>query len=447
MQVTFSRAVSPAFKAIVIGAIVIALLVPLSMLEGLVQEREVLREAAYVRVAEGWGGALKVGGPVLVVPTESQSEPAESPRVDREDLYLLPTSLDIAIDTAQEPEPRYVGLYEVPVFTANIRITGAFDLANVRRELEARHADRRILWHQARLRLPTSDLRGLRELSNARFGTDDLTISPGTHGPFAGLESAIASDGLREDAMRQFEFVLRMGGSRELAVLPVGSTTRATVRSDWPHPAFRGAYLPAERVVTPSGFEARWQILELNRTYGGVLSSRTIDEAKIGDALICVGFHQPVDIYQRGERAIKYALLFIALTFMTVFAWEHVTGMSLHPLQYLLVGFALSIFYLLLIALSEHLAFVYAYWIAATALVLLIGVYLAGALRSPRRGWIAAAALLGTYAISYFLIISESYALLMGSIVLFTALGILMTTTRHVDWYAITRDRGPEHGA
>jgi inner membrane protein len=148
-----------------------------------------------------------------------------------------------------------------------------------------------------------------------------------------------------------------------------------------------------------------------------------------------VGLFQPVDIYQRGERAVKYAVLFIALTFLTFFAWEQVTRNRLHPLQYLLVGLALSMFYLLLIALSEHLAFAAAYVIAATALVLLIGLYIAGALRSSRRGLVAGGAMSMVYGLLYMLVLSEDYSLLLGAIILFVALAAVMLATRRIDWY------------
>ena len=144
-----------------------------------------------------------------------------------------------------------------------------------------------------------------------------------------------------------------------------------------------------------------------------------------------------MDIYQRGERAIKYALLFIALTFLTFFAWEQLTGTRLHPLQYLLVGLALSTFYLLLIALSEHIAFAAAYSAAATSLVLLIGAYIAGALRSRRRGMLVAGAMAFVYGILYALVLSEDYALLLGAITLFVTLAAVMLVTRKLDWYAL----------
>jgi inner membrane protein len=160
-----------------------------------------------------------------------------------------------------------------------------------------------------------------------------------------------------------------------------------------------------------------------------------VDSNELLASAFGVGLYQAVDVYQRSERAMKYALLFIALTFMTFFAWEHMAKTRLHPLQYLLVGLALSIFYLLLIALSEHIAFAAAYWSAAAALIVLVGLYLAGAMRNRLHGGVAAALITSVYGVLYALVLSESYSLLIGAIVLFAALGTVMLVTRHVDWY------------
>jgi inner membrane protein len=176
-------------------------------------------------------------------------------------------------------------------------------------------------------------------------------------------------------------------------------------------------------------------VLELNRSYPSLWSDGEVNEEAMLESVIGVGLYQAVDVYQRGERAVKYALLFIALTFLTFFAWEQVSRARMHPLQYLLVGLALSTFYLLLIALSEHLQFLLAYLIAATALVSLIAIYIAGALSSAKRGAVAGSAMTIVYGLLYALVLSEDYALLLGAIILFAALAAVMLATRRIDWY------------
>ena len=440
MSATFGASRSATFKAIVIAFIVLVLLVPLMMLQGLVRERASLRQEAYDKVANGWGGALTVGGPVIVIPTEYRAIENSVTKIYHHDVYLLPKVLDVAIESLQEPEPRYVGIYAVPVFVAEVAVSGSFDLSTQVPALASRYADRTILWQQATIRLPVSQLRSLRQLTRSRLGGEDLTFAPGGQGVYAGIEAPLSiTDAAR--GTRDFAFALKIAGSRELSVLPLGSVTSVKMHSDWPHPSFQGAFLPAERTVTPQGFDASWQVLELNRPYGSIMSE--FDQGAVAGSALGVGLYQAIDVYQRGERAIKYALVFIALTFMTIFAWEHVARMRMHPLQYLLVGLALSIFYLLLIALSEHLAFVHAYWSAAAALVALIGVYLAGALKRRQRGAVAASALGGVYGVLYALVISESYSLLMGAIVLFAALAAVMIVTRNFDWYGNTEPSSP----
>jgi inner membrane protein len=422
-------------KAVIIGVIVLILLVPLTMLRGLVNERAGLREQAYSRVAEGWGGGSVVGGPMLVVPTERFVLDNNVRKIVRMDIHLLPAQLDINVDMKLEPEPRYVGIYAVPVYQSALKLTGRFDAQALDPFLN--REDVTYLWNQARIRLPLSQSRSLREVSTAKFGTTALKLGPAGAGVYPGVEAAIDMTSLLEARSAEFEFDLTIAGSREISLLPVGSTTSVVVKSDWPHPSFQGAFLPVERTLGKAGFEARWQVLELNRTYGQAWMDGEVTDAMLKDSAIDVGLYQAVDAYQRAERAIKYGLLFIALTFLTFFAWEQLSGLRLHPLQYLLVGLALSMFYVLLIALSEHVRFLIAYAIAAIALVALMGVYVSGALRSVRRGAAVGTAMSVVYGLLYTLILSEDYALLLGAITLFTALAAVMVATRKIDWYRL----------
>jgi len=438
MQVNLGSSMSTTLKISLIGAIVLILLVPLLMLGGLMQERVQLREQAYEKVAGGWGGKVTVGGPMLVIPTQYQVVENSVAKNHREAVYVLPLQLDVSVAAKQEREPRYVGIYQVPVFIADFKLTASFDLGAQLPQIAARYPDRTILWQQATLRVPVAQLRSLRQLSGARFNDEQLSFSPiSGQTQYTGLETPVSLENGNAQGVRNFALQLKLAGSRELSVMPLGSTTQVRIQSDWPHPSFQGAFLPTQRSIGPQGFDANWQVLELNRNYGQVFAEAELEPGALLDSSMGVALHQTIDVYQRGERAIKYAVLFIALTFLTFFAWEHMSRLCLHPLQYLLVGLALSIFYLLLIALSEHVSFLLAYWSAAAALVALIGIYLAGALRARWRGAIAATAMALIYGILYALVLSEDYALLMGAIVLFAILGAVMIVTRHVDWYSL----------
>jgi inner membrane protein len=435
MGISFNAG-SATLKMLMIGGIVLLLLIPLMMLRGVVSERSALRERAYARVAEGWGGGVTLGGPMLIVPTERVVSENGQTRIERCDLHLLPATLDVNTDLKLEPEPRYVGIYAVPVYLAEVRLTGRFDFAALQ-PLLARPGVT-YLWDQSRVRFTLSEVRSLREVKTASVASQELRLGPAGPGAYHGVEAPIDVRELMKAGSTPFDFDVLVAGSRELSVIPLGSATTAALKSAWPHPSFQGAFLPASRSISADGFEGRWQVLELNRAYRQAWMEGEVNEAMLTESAFGVGLFQAVDVYQRGERAIKYAVLFIALTFVTFLAWEHIARVRIHPLQYLLVGLALSTFYLLLIALSEHVAFALAYFIAAFALVMLIGVYVAGALNGRARGVAAGAAMGVVYGLLYVLVLSEDYALLLGSIVLFSALAAVMLATRRLDWYAIT---------
>jgi inner membrane protein len=422
-------------KAMLIGVIVLLLLIPLAMLRSVVTERAGLREQAYQRVAEGWGGELTVGGPMLVVPTERKVVVDDKERLVISDVYLLPTRLDVDMDVKLDGEPRYVGIYAVPVYLSNLRLQGEFDFETMHRLVT--QADVTVLWSQSHLLIPLTAVRSLREIKRANFAGQQVKLGPTAPGPYRGIEAPVDLSDLHQTPGATFDFGTVIAGSRAVSILPMGSVTTAKLTSEWPHPSFQGPFLPVERSIGDQGFQARWQVLELNRSYGQLWQEGEVSADTLAQSGFGVSLFQPVDIYQRAERAVKYAVLFIALTFLTFFAWEQVTRNRLHPLQYLLVGLALSMFYLLLIALSEHIAFAIAYVVAATALVLLIGLYLAGALHSAQRGVIAGAAMSLVYGLLYMLVLSEEYSLLLGSIILFLALAAVMLATRRVDWYQL----------
>lgn len=422
-------------KAVLIGVIVVLLLVPLAMLSSVVSERAGLREQAYQKVAEGWGGELSVGGPMLIVPTEHTVIVDDKERIVRSDVYLLPARLSADVDVKLEPQPRYVGIYAVPVYLSTVRLQGEFDFASLQGLVSQSGVT--YLWSQSRLRLPLDTVRSLREIKHANFAGRQVKLGPARPGLYRGIEAHVDLTELHQGPGATFDFGTVIAGSRAVSMLPLGSITTVQVSSDWPHPSFQGSFLPVERTIDDRGFQARWQVLELNRSYGQLWQEGEVSEQALAQSAFGVSLFQPVDIYQRGERAVKYAVLFIALTFLTFFAWEQVTRNPLHPLQYLLVGLALSMFYLLLIALSEHIAFATAYVIAATALVLLIGFYLAGALHSVQRGIVAGGAMTLVYGLLYMLVLSEDYSLLLGSIILFVALAAVMLATRHIDWYQL----------
>ena len=250
-----------------------------------------------------------------------------------------------------------------------------------------------------------------------------------------GLHADIGNLNTRE--ARQYDVTISMdlAGMRSLAFAPIGKTTVVQLRAAWPHPNFGGRFLPQSKLLDEHGFSARWEISHLASKNSDLLQ-RGLKDAKSLEAFD-VSFIEPVNIYQQAERAVKYGILFVALTFAAFFLFETLKDLRIHPLQYGLVGLALAVFFLLLVSLSEHIIFLYAYLAASVSCVMLIGYYLAHVLGGWRRGAAFAAKLAVLYAVLYGLLLSEDNALMLGSTLLFVALAAIMVLTRRIDWYQI----------
>ena len=232
-----------------------------------------------------------------------------------------------------------------------------------------------------------------------------------------------------------------LAGSDSLHFLPVASNTAVTARVAWPHRDFDGAFFPTSHDLSAQGYSANWHVLELNRAIPHQWRGTSVTHAALLDTAFGVRLFQPSNVYTQNYRAVRYGILFVAITFACFFAWEHlVRGLRLHPMQYLLVGLALATFYLLLLALSEHLGFGASYGVAAAALVALITAYLAGATTNRNAAVAIGAALAASYGILYVILLSEDYALLFGSLLMFVILAVLMLATRRLEWSKIGQE-------
>jgi len=431
------RVLTPlAGKVLAIGVVVLLLMLPVANVKDLVSERAGMRAAAIERVADGWGAGQAVGPPILEIPVDWVLQEGDRVIRTRQMFHSLP--VQGAVDATLQPEVRNVGIYTVPVYLAGIKITGHF-APQALKDLATERAGRTVQWSQARLLLPLSDVHGIREFRTARWDGTALGLEPGTYDNLSAVTAPIALDSLRQGRDASFAFELELAGSESLRILPLAQTTTARLKSSWPHPNFSsGTFLPVRRSVDSSGFDANWQVLELNRGFAQSWIDQQVPAARLHNASFGVDLYQPVDTYQRNDRAIKYAVLFIAITLMSIFLWEHVAGIRLHAMQYLLVGLALSVFYLLLLALSEHIVFGLAYLVAATALVALLGIYMAGVLQRRSAGLVAAMTLAIVYSLLYLLVLSEQYALLLGAVFVFAVLATIMIVTRQFDWHAVS---------
>jgi inner membrane protein len=421
-------------KALAIGGLTLVLLMPLAQLRDLIGERSTMRHIATTKVAEGWGGMQSVGAPILTLPFEIEVE-SRGRTIRRVAPYRILAAM-AQIRGELETSERHVGIYTVPVYQTRLHLTAAFAPASLTLPTNE-GATPNARWSEATLFVPISDLRGVREIVAARWGEQTLNLQPAAYDGLAGVSAPVDLTALRNGQTRELVLEIELAGTRSLRALPLAAVTTVELRSAWPHPSFDGAFLPASYTVTADGFDARWQVLELNRGFAQSWTDQAVGSAQLTAAAFGVSLFQPVDVYQRSERALKYAVLFIALTFMSVFLWEHLAGQRIHAMQYLLVGLALCVFYLLLIALSEHILFAWSYLVAAAAQALLIGIYLGSALKHRCVGVVVSSALGAVYGLLYLLILSEDYSLLLGATFVFVALAAIMWVTRRTDWYQL----------
>lgn len=425
---------SVTFKAMGVGLLALIMLIPLWQVQSLTRERQGLEYQARMKIAERWGGSQIAGGPVLVVPVRWQVQTDKGWMERDESRYLLPEQLDI--HGSLETEVRSYGIYSTPIYTASLSIAGHFTDSALA-QISAHGGVPQ--WDQAVLRVPIADVRGIRRLSAIRLDDETLQLGPGS----AGLGGITATevpwplDQARSNGKHEFSFDLRLAGTADLKFLPLARQTDVTLSGTWPDPSYSGAFLPERRKGDSAGFEAHWQVLDLNRSYGQHGMASQLDTSNLLPSAFGVELFQPVGTYQRNERAGKYGVLFIALTFVALFLFEALGRWRVHPVQYLMVGLALCTFYVVLLALSEQIGFAWAYALAALAVVGIIAGYAAASARNRGAGGMLGSLLALVYALLYGLVISEQYSLLMGAIALLVAIGSLMYLTRRIDWYGV----------
>jgi inner membrane protein len=428
-------------RLVVMGGLLLGMLIPLQMIQSVVSERTTRRDAALQEIGSTWGGFQTIGGPVLIVPYRYTWRDQDGTiKQTHARAHFLPETLDVT--GTLEPLVLQRGLFKVVVYRAHLAIKGTF----IRPDVTAmRPAPSETLWDDATISVGITDPRGLSKRLVVNWmgkevalepGAEDVAIfTSGLHARVAGLAAAA------ERAAIPFTLDLDVNGSRDLRLLPTGGETSLQIASTWPHPSFIGAPLPSFRETGARGFTARWTVPYFSRGYPPRWAGHAIDRAQMktqADASsFGVSLLQPVDIYQQAERAVKYAVLFIVMTFVVFFLWEIGRARLLHPIQYSFVGFAMCVFYLLLVSLSEHLGFDVAYVCASVATTALIALYSARVLGGRVEGVSMGGGLVALYGFLYLLLRLEDYALLAGSVGLFTMLAVLMYATRRVNWYEL----------
>jgi inner membrane protein len=438
---------SPGAKIFMVAALTVAMAVPLFFIQLALSDRESTAAAASTDVAAGWGGPQVVAGPVLTVPyTIERSQVIDGKTVQttvRDTRMLLPETLDLAVRASAQT--RHRGIFAVPVYRSQVHMQAQFDRAALAALLPP---DAKPLWNEASVGIVVSDSHGLADNVTLSVNGQARPFLPG-HG--IASEDRVLNDGSKvsgihvplalagpDDLKLETDFVLR--GSRELSVSPLGRRTVASIESDWASPSFFGAFLPTERKLGADGFKASWTVPYLARGFGQTLDNMPAAMQTIISPAFGVRFYQPVDYYQLVQRALKYAILFVALSFLVFFVVETLSVQRLHFVQYLLVGMSQVLFYLLLLSLCEHIGFALSYLIASAATVAATGLYASAVLASRYRAAILAAILAALYALMYVILNAEDYALLIGSLVLFAALGATMYVTRRIDWYRLQEE-------
>lgn len=432
----------------VVLLLVILLLIPLLLIDGVVAERQGLRNEVLQDIARSSSHAQRLTGPLLVVPyrkTQREWRTHEKTgtryieeRETRGRLYFLPERF--ALDGQLTTELRSRGIYEARLYHASSHITGQFRIPAQLGIVEDFDDYR---FETAFVSLGVSDIRGIKNDLKLAIGEHHIAFAPGSNELLlgAGVHAPLPQWNIGAEHAFDFAFDLDLLGSSQLDIVPVGRETRVSLGADWPHPSFIGNFLPSDRTIDKDGFQANWQTSFFATNMEEVLAE--CDSGRECYGLASSGFGvslvDPVDQYLKTDRAIKYALLFICLTFAAFFLFEVLKRLAIHPVQYGLVGTALAMFYLLLVSLSEHLGFATAYAISSVACVLLIGFYLAFVLRSSLRAAAFSAGLAALYGLLYGLLSAEDYALLMGSLLVFSLLACVMLLTRKLDWYGLNK--------
>lgn len=423
------------WKITTLLGLMVVMLIPIAQLMSVIDERSGYRQSVVGQVSESTSGAQRVLGPLIVIPYVEREEKRRERANGGAAGAASPLFAAGVASGAGAPnvEVRKLGIYQTQVYQGPLNFKVRFgqpELADLQRA--------NVTVGQPFLLVALSDSRGIKSISPLAT-PQPVAFEPGTGvGSLRqGIHAPLTLAALQQKAGLSADFTLTLAGTSSLSLVPLGRSSELQLQSNWPHPNFLGNFLPDERKVTEQGFSARWRSTWFANNINSAFhyDDGIIDEDKL--PAFSASLVEPVDHYQLTERAVKYALLFIGLTFMAFFLFETLTGLRVHPIQYLLVGAALVLFYLILLAFSEHLGFALAYLAASIACSGLIGFYLSAVLRGKLRGALFAASLLLLYGVLYLLLQSEDNALVLGAGLLFAILAGIMLLTRKLDWYQV----------
>ncbi|WP_422348794.1 cell envelope integrity protein CreD [Flagellimonas sp.] len=427
-------------KMLMVGFLILILLIPLGFVKDLIRERGFRQTEVIEEINTKWGNQVVLNGPILKVPyhvyveekvfDEKTKTFLTSQKPERHVAYFFPWDLEINSNVKTQPLER--GIYESVVYNAKTQIKGKFAKLNFSvKEI----ADENILWDKVTVLFKTSNLKGIRNTVKVKIGKEEYALKPKFDNTYMNtLESGFLNkiQSIQNEPL-SFSSTIDINGSSSLQFIPIGKETQVFMKSNWHSPSFNGNFLPETegKKINPSGFEAQWKVLETNRRFGQYFFDSL---PNLTDFSFGTEFMVPVDDYQKTERTSKYGLMIIGLTLLVFLLIQISSKIAIHPFQYLMIGLALVMFYTLLISISEHQNYLFAYLISGAAVVALITTYSRSILKNSKFTLLVLGSMFSLYTFIFVIIQLEDYALLVGSIGLFVILGTIMFTSRKIDW-------------
>jgi len=434
-------------RMIMVGILILILLIPLSFIESLITERSLRQQEVVNEISDKWGNEVLLYGPVLKVPYKVFKEKTVTDAVTKkvytetiEEIrngYFFPDTLNIK--STINPEEKSRGIYKTAVYQSVMKMTGNFSKPDFS-EIDV--DDEHVIWDRAKIVMQTSNLKGVNDLVAINFGDNSYDFSSKYKGNTNSMINQVVMQDLESkiielkdlpiETKKSFDLDLNINGSKQIRFIPIGKETKAHISSNWKTANFFGEFLPFnDDKIHDEGFDAKWKVLDINRAFSQQHFNYLPD---LRTFAFGVNFMIPVDEYQKSERSAKYGFLVIGLTFLIFFLIQTLSNIPIHPFQYLMIGIALTMFYTLLVSISEHSNFLKAYLIAGASVIILITLYSKSILKGLKFPLFIATSLIALYAFIYVIIQLENYALLVGSIGLFIILAIVMYVSRKIDW-------------
>jgi inner membrane protein len=421
-----------------IAFLTLVLLAPSVLIQDLITERQKRQEEVIKEVSDKWAGSQLLQGPVLILPYRKivEEEDKNGKSIFKETVsyfYLLPERLNI--DALTQPRLLHRGIFDAVVYETKVKTYGNFRTPDFKKAGMEASA---IFWQNARIVIGLSDLKGLRNNPEIKLGDSSYSVQPDFSSINLFKHNLLVQADLsaKKNADLRFSFDMSLRGSSELSFMHLGKNTLVKVNGKWKNPSFTGRYLPEERKISSNDFKASWTMPYFNRPFPQqwsnsevVFTDKLVQESSFG-----VRFIQPVDQYQKTMRTAKYAILIVVLTFISLLFTEILNKKSIHMFQYVLIGAAMIIYYVLLLSFTEQVGFNLAYIIASVATTLLISTFIASVMKNRKIAGIFAAILSLFYAFIFVIIQLQDLALLVGSIGLFITVALLMYFSGKIEW-------------